>query len=76
DLMDAAKKIAVGKFVNAGQTCIAPDYLLMKEDVQDTFTDLLQTIVNAGFMEDDHTVDRNKFTQIVNDRNFNRVKAL
>ncbi|URJ74260.1 aldehyde dehydrogenase family protein [Bacillus velezensis] len=46
DLMDAAKKIAVGKFVN------------------------------AGFMEDDHTVDRNKFTQIVNDRNFNRVKAL
>ncbi|AVB09638.1 aldehyde dehydrogenase [Bacillus velezensis] len=76
DLMDAAKKIAVGKFVNAGQTCIAPDYLLMKEDVQDTFTDLLQTIVNAGFMEDDHTVDRNKFTQIVNERNFNRVKAL
>ncbi|MES5396357.1 aldehyde dehydrogenase family protein [Bacillus amyloliquefaciens] len=76
DLMDAAKKIAVGKFVNAGQTCIAPDYLLMKEDVQDTFTDLLQTIVNAGFMEDDHTVDRTKFTQIVNDRNFNRVKAL
>ena len=75
DLMDAAKKIAVGKFVNAGQTCIAPDYLLMKQDVQDTFTDLLQTIVNAGFMEDDHTVDRTKFTQIVNDRNFNRVKA-
>ena len=48
----------------------------MKKEVQSTFTDLLQTIVNAGFMEDDHTVDRNKFTQIVNDRNFNRVKAL
>lgn len=76
DLMDAAKKIAVGKFVNAGQTCIAPDYVFIKKDVQDAFTDMLQTIVNAGFMEDDHTVDRNKFTQIVNDRNFNRVKAL
>ncbi|MBT2574957.1 aldehyde dehydrogenase family protein [Bacillus sp. ISL-51] len=76
DLMDAAKKIAVGKFVNAGQTCIAPDYVFIKEDVQDAFTNMLQTIVNAGFMEDDHTIDREKFTQIVNDRNFNRVKAL
>ncbi|PRS07312.1 aldehyde dehydrogenase family protein [Bacillus halotolerans] len=76
DLMDAAKKIAVGKFVNAGQTCIGPDYIFIKKDVQDKFAGILQTIVNAGFMEDDYTPDRNKFTQIVNDRNFNRVKAL
>ncbi|MEC0520097.1 aldehyde dehydrogenase family protein [Bacillus inaquosorum] len=76
DLMDAAKKIAVGKFVNAGQTCIAPDYLFIKKDVQDRFASILQTIVNAGFMEDDHNPDRSKFTQIVNDRNFNRVKDL
>ncbi len=55
DLMDAAKKIAVGKFVNAGQTCIAPDYLFIKKDVQDRFAGILQTVVNAGFMEDDHT---------------------
>lgn len=68
DLMDAAKKIAVGKFVNAGQTCIAPDYLFIKKDVQDKFAGILQTVVNAGFMEDDHTPDRSKFTQIVNDR--------
>ncbi|AUZ41158.1 aldehyde dehydrogenase family protein [Bacillus sp. MBGLi79] len=76
DLMDAAKKIAVGKFVNAGQTCIAPDYLFIKKDVQDRFAGILQTVVNAGFMEDDHTPDRSKLTQIVNDRNFNRVKDL
>ncbi|MCI4137596.1 aldehyde dehydrogenase family protein [Bacillus vallismortis] len=76
DLMDAAKKIAVGKFVNAGQTCIAPDYLFIKKDVQDKFAGILQTIVNAGFMEDDRNPDRSKFTQIVNDRNFNRVKDL
>ncbi|MCY8424772.1 aldehyde dehydrogenase family protein [Bacillus vallismortis] len=76
DLMDAAKKIAVGKFVNAGQTCIAPDYLFIKKDAQDKFAGMLQTIVNAGFMEDDRNPDRSKFTQIVNDRNFNRVKDL
>ncbi|UUI84332.1 aldehyde dehydrogenase family protein [Bacillus halotolerans] len=76
DLMDAAKKIAVGKFVNAGQTCIAPDYIFIKKDVQDKFAGILQTIVNAGFMEDDRNPDRSKFTQIVNDRNFNRVKDL
>ncbi|MFJ7753489.1 aldehyde dehydrogenase family protein [Peribacillus muralis] len=76
DLLDAAKKIAVGKFVNAGQTCIAPDYIFIKEDQQKEFTDHLQAIVQAGFLMEDGTADRNKFTQIVNERNFNRVKAL
>ncbi|WP_340371877.1 aldehyde dehydrogenase family protein [Peribacillus sp. FSL E2-0218] len=76
DLLDAAKKIAVGKFVNAGQTCVAPDYLYIKEDSQAEFTNHLQAIVQAGFLMEDGTADRNKFTQIVNERNFNRVKAL
>lgn len=76
DLLDAAKKIAVGKFVNAGQTCVAPDYIFIKEEQQEAFTNHLQAVVQAGFLAEDGTADRNKFTQIVNDRNFNRVKAL
>ncbi|WP_057913232.1 aldehyde dehydrogenase family protein [Peribacillus muralis] len=76
DLLDAAKKIAVGKFINAGQTCVAPDYIFIKADKQAEFTDHLQAIVQAGFLMEDGTADRNKFTQIVNERNFNRVKAL
>jgi aldehyde dehydrogenase (NAD+) len=75
DLLDAAKKIAVGKFVNAGQTCVAPDYLFIKEEEQDAFAKTLQAVVTAGFGTDG-VLDKNKFTQIVNERNFNRVKAL
>jgi aldehyde dehydrogenase (NAD+) len=76
DLLDAAKKIAVGKFVNAGQTCVAPDYLFIKAEQQEMFTGMLQKVVQAGFLKEDGTADRSKFTQIVNNRNFDRVKAL
>lgn len=76
DLMDAAKKIAIGKFINAGQTCVAPDYVFIKKEEQAMFAGIMEKVVQAGFLAEDGTVDRNKFTQIVNDRNFNRVKSL
>ena len=41
DLKVAAKRVAWGKALNAGQTCIAPDYLMIHEDVKDTFLKLL-----------------------------------
>ena len=41
DLKVAAKRVAWGKALNAGQTCIAPDYLMIHEDVKDNFLKLL-----------------------------------
>ena len=41
DLKVAAKRVAWGKALNAGQTCIAPDYLMIHEDVKDKFLRLL-----------------------------------
>ena len=41
DLKVAAKRVAWGKALNAGQTCIAPDYLMIHEDVKDKFLKLL-----------------------------------
>ena len=41
DLKVAAKRVAWGKALNAGQTCIAPDYLMIHEDVKDKFLQLL-----------------------------------
>lgn len=76
NLMDAAKKITAGKFMNAGQTCVAPDYVFIKEEEHEAFTNHLQALVQTGFLAEDGTTDRNKFTQIVNDRNFHRVKNL
>ncbi|CAM4021502.1 aldehyde dehydrogenase family protein [Cohnella lubricantis] len=76
DLLEAAKKIAVGKFVNAGQTCIAPDYIFVKESQQDAFAKALEAVAKAGFFGEDGQLSKEKFAQIVNERNFNRIKHL
>lgn len=48
----AAKRIASGKFINAGQTCIAPDYLLVDAGVKDRFLDLLAGEIRSFYGED------------------------
>jgi aldehyde dehydrogenase (NAD+) len=48
-LARAAKTIAFGKFSNGGQTCIAPDYVLVQSDVHDTFLELLVRAVEHMF---------------------------
>ncbi len=48
----AAKRIASGKFLNAGQTCIAPDYLLIDSKVKDRFLDLLVKEIKSFYGDD------------------------
>ncbi len=48
----AARRIASGKFINAGQTCIAPDYLLVDAKVKDRFLELLAGEIKAFYGED------------------------
>ncbi|HVM64001.1 MAG TPA: aldehyde dehydrogenase family protein, partial [Acidimicrobiales bacterium] len=45
DLDGAARRIAMGKFLNAGQTCIAPDYVLAHEEVHDQLVDKIAAVV-------------------------------
>ena len=69
DLDEAARKIAWGKFVNSGQMCIAPDYLLVDESVHDAFLEKLgAAIVSFG--------GEASTGMIVNDRHAARVKSL
>lgn len=74
---DAAMKTGVkrmiwSKFVNSGQLCIAPDYALVHKDVKDEFLDLaVKEIEKAHF-----SAENNNFVQIINHRNFDRVKGL
>lgn len=46
DLKIAAKRIVWGKFINAGQTCVAPDYLLVEEKIKSKFLDLLKKTIS------------------------------
>ena len=48
----AAKRIASGKFINAGQTCVSPDYLLIDDKVKDRFLELLVSEIKLFYGED------------------------
>lgn len=70
----AAKRIVWGKFSNAGQTCVAPDYLLVHEDIYDKFIKKLQTTITEFYgLKIKESKD---FGRIVNDRHMNRLKEI
>ncbi len=74
DLKDAARRIAFGKFLNNGQTCIAPDYVMINESVKEKFIDNLKNEVKIlfgdGKMIDESSVH---YARIVNQKHFHRI---
>ncbi len=74
DLEVAARRIAWGKFMNAGQVCIAPDYVMVDRTVQQEFTQKLVAAVHRFYgAEPERSAD---FAKIVNARHFDRVAEL
>lgn len=73
DLEISAKRIAWGKFVNAGQTCVAPDYLLVKESIRDEFVEQLSGAIASLYGGD--ASDNDDYSRIINDEHFNRLTA-
>jgi aldehyde dehydrogenase (NAD+) len=74
DLMTTARRIVWGKFTNAGQTCIAPDYVLTDAETERKLLPLLQQAVTEMFGEDPAQSD--SYGRIVNQRHFERVAGL
>lgn len=74
DIKKAAKRIAFGKFVNAGQTCIAPDYIYVHKNVKDEFISHMKTYVNEFFNGD--SINHEDYPKIINSRHYNRLIAL
>ncbi|MDR2236965.1 MAG: aldehyde dehydrogenase [Chryseobacterium sp.] len=72
DLETAAKRIVWGKFLNAGQTCVAPDYLLVEESVQEQFMEMLRKFIREFQYESGSA----QYTRIINTRNFQRLIRL
>lgn len=74
DLALTARRIAFGKLLNAGQTCVAPDYVLVDASVKDRLIDLLKKEFCSMLGQDPlHNPD---FVRIVNRRHFERLTAL
>ena len=65
----AAKRIVWGKFLNAGQTCVAPDYILVDERVKDS----LVTSLKKYIQKFSYNADSEQYTQIINEKNFERL---
>ena len=74
DLDVAARRVAWGKFLNAGQTCIAPDYTLVAREVEESFVERLGEVVREFYGPDPKTSP--DYARIVNDRHFRRIAAL
>jgi aldehyde dehydrogenase (NAD+) len=72
DLEVAAKRLVWGKFLNGGQTCIAPDYLLVEESVKPKLLQLMKEKLD----EINYSDGAEHYTSIINRRNFDRVLGL
>lgn len=70
----AAKRIVWGKFINAGQTCIAPDYILIQNKVKYKFIELLQAEITKAYGENPELSD--DFARIINAKNWSRLSDL
>lgn len=74
DLNLAAKRILWGKLANAGQTCIAPDYILCTKETQEKLIPLFKNVLEEFYKGDPKTSD--SYGRIINERHFKRIIKL
>ena len=74
DLKIAAKRVVFGKYLNSGQTCVAPDYLLLQNDVKDEFIKYLKEAIALFYTNE--PLQNDSYTNIINEKHFNRLVNL
>ena len=71
DIKLAAKRIAFGKFLNCGQTCVAPDYIYCHESVKDKFIEELKKQIEIQYT--DNPLANTNYGKIINQKHFVRL---
>lgn len=74
DLKVAARRLAFGKFLNAGQTCVAPDYLLVQKSVKDEVIRSLVSEIRNFYGE--NPLENESYPKIINEKHFARLNGL
>ena len=74
DLEVAAARVAFGKYLNCGQTCVAPDYVLVDARVHDRFIELVKKQVKSMFGES--PLDNLDYGKIINRKHYDRIMGL
>lgn len=73
----AARRILFGKFLNCGQVCIAPDYVLVHKDVEAALLAALKATIQSWYGENPSAIKASKdLGRIINARHFSRVKQM
>jgi aldehyde dehydrogenase (NAD+) len=77
DLKDAARKIASTKFINCGQTCVAPDFVMIHSSKRDEFVANLKEALETLYLQEGNGVEESPdYGRIVNSRHFDRLNSL
>ena len=71
----AARRLLWGKQMNAGQTCVAPDYILIEESIKDSFIKELK-LAHDEFYPNDLDKDTEWYGHIINKKHYNRLKEI
>lgn len=74
NLQETAKRISWGKFINAGQTCIAPDYLLVHQSIKEQLIGELKNCIHTFY--GDHPEQSPDYARIINTNQFERLESL
>ncbi len=74
DIKEAAKRITWGKFINAGQTCIAPDYLLVNREIKKDLISAMKDCIIDYY--GDNPQSSPNYARIINERQFTRLTSL
>ena len=74
DMKLVSRRLAWGKLLNAGQTCVAPDYVLVKEGYQDKLIEELGKRFSEMFTDD--PLSAPEFPKIINEKHFERINGL
>ena len=70
----AAKRVVFGKYLNCGQTCVAPDYILCEKSVKDEFIRCVKSEIDAQY--GNGVLDSDTYGKIVNRKHFDRILSL
>nr|UJH41145.1 farnesal dehydrogenase [Pardosa pseudoannulata] len=70
----ACRRLLWGKFINAGQTCVAPDFVLCTKSVLDKLIPVMKSVLNEFYGEDPKTSP--DFGRILNEKHFHRILSL
>ena len=74
DIKLAAKRIVFGKYLNCGQTCVAPDYILCQSSVKDTLLSYIKQEIEHQFGSD--PIQNENYGKIISEKHFDRICSL